>query len=153
MANVKTDLTRAEMEAIIRGGGSIHHGGKLITKIAELPDDVDLAQSNDDLEAAAEQLEREELELEQRRRKLSQRFRERENSELAPTSQERPSAFAGSPLPAEFVARDKLTEAGFDTLEKVEAATDEQLLAIRFVGDATVKDIRADASKLRASLK
>jgi hypothetical protein len=46
-------------------------------------------------------------------------------------------------LPEDFPARDKLIEGGFDTLEKVQDASDEELLEIKGVGEATVTSIRA----------
>lgn len=82
---IKKTLSRAEMEAIIRGGGAIHHGGEIITSIADLPDDVDLAANEEDLEAAAAALEAEEDALFEKRRKLERRIRDARGSEVQDT--------------------------------------------------------------------
>jgi hypothetical protein len=52
MANkVKTDLSRAEMEAVIKGGGSVLHGGVVHTSSGTLPEDEEsLATAEKELE-------------------------------------------------------------------------------------------------------
>lgn len=49
---------------------------------------------------------------------------------------------AGTPLPDGFPARMQLMKAGFVTVEKVDAASDADLIALPEVGEATVKKIR-----------
>lgn len=36
-------LTRSQMEQVIANGGSVLHGGKIITRVMDLPTDADLA--------------------------------------------------------------------------------------------------------------
>lgn len=48
-------LTRRQMEEVIRGGGSVLHGGRLCTRIEQLPTDADLAKGNPAQEALAAQ--------------------------------------------------------------------------------------------------
>lgn len=62
------------------------------------------------------------------------------------TEQDHEVAEGGEPLPAGFPARAALVKGGYDTQEKVEGASDEELAALDGVGDATVKKIR-DESK------
>ena len=45
-------------------------------------------------------------------------------------------------LPDDFPARDILTAAGFDSLEAIASATDDELLAVKGIGKATVRQIR-----------
>ena len=52
-------------------------------------------------------------------------------------------------LPEEFPHRELLTGAGFNTVEKVSAATDEELLAIDGLAGARVKEVRAALKKLK----
>ena len=49
----------------------------------------------------------------------------------------------GDALPDDFPARALLVAGGFDTLAKVREATDEQLVALDNVGEATLAKIRA----------
>jgi hypothetical protein len=50
--NARTELTRQEMEKIIKGGGSVMIGGEIISKIGDLPEtEESLAAAESDLEA------------------------------------------------------------------------------------------------------
>ena len=49
-------MTRKEMEAVIKGGGSVLHGGKVITSIADLPQQEDLAQTDTEKADVAQEL-------------------------------------------------------------------------------------------------
>jgi hypothetical protein len=112
---VKTELTREEMEAVIRGGGSVCiGGGEVISRIADLPDDEDSI-------AAAEQ------ELADRKARAG----------VSKTKDE-------SDLPEGFPARAKLIAGGFDSVEKVNDAPDEELLKVSGVGASTVAQIREE---------
>lgn len=51
-------------------------------------------------------------------------------------------ASQGTPLPEGFPARDLLLAAGYTTLERVQAATDEELLAIQGIGRRLLGKIR-----------
>lgn len=46
-------LTRAEMEQVIREGGSVKHGGRIISRLEHLPSDADLAKGDPAKEAKA----------------------------------------------------------------------------------------------------
>jgi hypothetical protein len=45
-------LTRSQMEQVIKDGGSVLHGGRIITRMEHLPTDADLAVGNPEQEAA-----------------------------------------------------------------------------------------------------
>jgi hypothetical protein len=50
--NARTELTRQEMEKIIKGGGSVMIGGNIITKVSGLPEtEESLAAAESELEA------------------------------------------------------------------------------------------------------
>lgn len=58
----------------------------------------------------------------------------------------------GTPLPEEFVnkqVRELLMGAGFTTLEKVDLATDEQLLALDGIAEGRLKEIREASTALK----
>lgn len=64
-------MTRAEMETIIRNGGSVMHHGAIIDNVDDLPDEVQLAAGDvDRLEAEAERLEREGQRMETQHRQI-----------------------------------------------------------------------------------
>jgi hypothetical protein len=64
-------LSREEMEAVIRGGGSVMYQGKTLTQIGHLPTEADLAQGNPEAEtAAANTLQQQIVELQQQLAKL-----------------------------------------------------------------------------------
>jgi len=46
-------LTRDEMEAVIKGGGSVLYQGRTLSSVAQLPSVAELAQGDPDKEAAA----------------------------------------------------------------------------------------------------
>ena len=47
-------LTRAEMEQVIKDGGSVMYGGRVLNRAEHLPSEAELAQGNPAAEAAAE---------------------------------------------------------------------------------------------------
>lgn len=55
-----------------------------------------------------------------------------------------PVADAETALPENLHMRKQLIEAGFDTVERIQAAPRSSLMAIPKIGDATVKRIRAE---------
>jgi|ERR1041384_2732760 hypothetical protein len=67
--------------------------------------------------------------------RLSQESSERKSSSK--------STGAGTPIDAEFPGAVLLTGAGYKTTEEVQAASDEELLAIKGLGQATLDNIRA----------
>lgn len=83
-------LSRNEMEQVIRGGGSVLHGGRIISRVQDLPNDADLAQGNPEQEQQlATALDIQIAALTQQRDRLGQG---RQTSEQAttPPSQEPP---------------------------------------------------------------
>jgi len=48
-----SSLSRADMEQIIREGGSVRHKGKVITRVQDLPTEADLSEGSPDRMAAA----------------------------------------------------------------------------------------------------
>jgi hypothetical protein len=57
---VKTKLSREDMQDVIKGGGSVLHGGEIITNADDLPDEIDLAETDEELAAATAKVEDEE---------------------------------------------------------------------------------------------
>lgn len=68
---VKTELSRADMEAIIARGESVMHGGQIHTSTATLPDEIDLAESEEDTAAAEAKIEAEEKALAAKKEKVA----------------------------------------------------------------------------------
>lgn len=62
---------------------------------------------------------------------------------------EDPAPSTATPLPAAFPERDRLTAAGYTTLEAVEAASDTVLRAVNGIGPAKVSLIRAALTRER----
>lgn len=68
-------LTRAGMEAVVRRGGSVLHGGRIVTRVEDLPSAAELSQGDQAAEQAARAsiderqaaLDRERAVLDQRR--------------------------------------------------------------------------------------
>lgn len=60
---VKEKLSRADMEEVIKGGGSVMVDGQIITSVKGLPDDVDLAETEEEIAAAEEALAAQEQEV------------------------------------------------------------------------------------------
>lgn len=66
-------LSRSEMEAVISGGGSVLHGGRIITRVQDLPSEAELAQGNPDATQAAQaRLEAEVARLQEQLARLQQ---------------------------------------------------------------------------------
>lgn len=62
----------------------------------------------------------------------------------APNEPSSETVRTGTELPGGFPARMQLIKAGYDTVEKVSAASDDELENLEGVGDATVKKIREE---------
>jgi hypothetical protein len=134
-------LSRNEMEQAINAGGSVLYGGRLYTRIADLPNDAELAAGDPERELAAAnamqaqmatlQAQMEELRAAQARRQSG--TREKSSGALS----EHPFvAIAGQET------ADRLIAAGYGTPEAVAQASDEDLRAIKGVGEATLKRLR-----------
>lgn len=120
------------MEQVIRDGGSVLHGGQIITKIEHLPAEAQLAKGNPEQEAAvADSLQAQIASLQ---------------AQLATLQGQQPAGGEQAPqddlggLPDGLAER--LRAGGFTTRQQVRDADDERLLAIEGVGDATLKKIR-----------
>lgn len=67
----KETLSRKDMEAVIAGGGSVMHGGQIHTSVATLPDAVDLAETDEEIAAAAADVEAEEQQVAAKKEKVA----------------------------------------------------------------------------------
>jgi hypothetical protein len=132
----KNGYTQEELAEQIRRGGSVLHEGNLIRTLPELQRIFETPES---IDAQLEDLERRKAELKAKRTTAS--------------AGDKPSATAATELPNGFTARDLLIAADFNTLEKVEAATDKELDDIPNIGEATVKIIREESKSHREFLK
>jgi hypothetical protein len=127
-------LTRAGMEQIIKGGGTVLHKGAIIGRVEALPSEADLAAGDEDAERRAlAGLEEQQRALDAQRDRLSRAAadrakaaKQREAQQAAEQQQggEEEEKFAGRPLAA---YADK---------------SDDEILAMEHVGPATLKDIR-----------
>lgn len=159
-------LSRDQMEQVIRSGGSVLHGGRLIGRVEQLPTDADLARGNPAQEAlAAQALEAQIAALQAQYDRLTASKAPQTGAssnpdhlaalqgapELPPGDLEtdiaQPGRIAvGAEHPfVETIGQelaDQLVAAGYDTPDAIVAATDEQLLAIKGMKPATLKKLR-----------
>jgi hypothetical protein len=70
-APARTRLSRKDMENVIKVGGSVLHDGEIITKVDELPDEIDLAETDEELAAATEAIEQEEAKVASKKTKAA----------------------------------------------------------------------------------
>jgi hypothetical protein len=77
---VKTDLSRKDMERVIKGGGSVLYGGEIITSVKGLPDEADLAETDEQLAAAAAKIEEEEKTVAAKKAKVETKTASRSSS-------------------------------------------------------------------------
>lgn len=122
-------LTRAQMEQVIRDGGSVLHSGQVITKIANLPTEAALAAGDPAAEAAAA------ASLQAQMAALQAQL---DVLKATPTTPAAPAT------PTYDAISESLGEAGFADQAAVKAASDEQLLAVPGIGQATLKKLRAE---------
>lgn len=47
-----------------------------------------------------------------------------------------------TPLPDDFPEKERLSDSGYNTVEKVQQASDEELLDIKYIGNKTLQEIR-----------
>lgn len=66
----RTKLSREDMVKVIKGGGSVLHGGEIITDIKALPDAADLAETDEELADAAAEVEAEEKKVAAKKAKV-----------------------------------------------------------------------------------
>lgn len=134
-------LSRAEMAQVIQGGGSVLYLGRTLTSLAQLPSEAELAEGDPEQSAAVvSALDAQIQALQAQRDKLAMAG---QSPTIGPVAS--PPAAQPHPLVEVFGQQiaDRLTAAGYDTPEKVQAASDEDLLAIEGIGEGTVKKVRA----------
>lgn len=66
-------LNRQQMEEVIRNGGSVLHGGRVITNIAKLPSAADLATTDEEIAAAEAEAEARAKQAEEDKAKLAEK--------------------------------------------------------------------------------
>jgi predicted flap endonuclease-1-like 5' DNA nuclease len=132
-------LTRPEMEQVIANGGSVLHSGRLLTRVEHLPTAADLAKGDPAAETvAANALKPQIADLQAQLNKLA--------APAQPAASGGTASMPDAPGLVETFGQqiaDRLGAAGFDTPEKLAAASDADLLAIEGIGDGTLKKIRA----------
>lgn len=148
-------LSRAQMEDVIRNGGSVLHGGRIITRAEHLPTEADLAAGNPEQErVAAAALEAQIAALQAQYDRLTQARAPQtgggsvsapQGGQLihgAPSTQ-RPTANDQSlaDIVGEGIAG-RLAAAGYDSSEAIAAASDEQLRDIDGIGPGMLKRLR-----------
>lgn len=135
-------MSRAEMEQVIRSGGSVLHQGSVITRLELLPSEADLARGNPEQEAAvAEGLRAQLAELQAQLERLQAGGRGTQASG-SPAQDAPPSGLGLTSVSRATEAA--LAEAGFASREALQAASDEQLLAVDGIGEATLKKLREE---------
>ncbi len=70
-APARTKLSRSDMEDVIKRGGSVMHDGEIITKISDLPDEVDLAETPEEIAAAEAKVDAEEKAVADKKAKVA----------------------------------------------------------------------------------
>ena len=130
-------LTRSGMEQIIKGGGSVMlDDGRIISSVGDLPTEAQLAKGDARSEAAAKSA------------LLAQRAAiDAQLNALGGDGQAEARQFTATTesddLPADYPGRKALIDDGrYVTKEAIAAASDEELLAVPFVGEKTLKEIR-----------
>lgn len=138
-------LTRKEMERVLAEGGSVLYKGAIITNAAELPSVADIAQGDPAQEAAAKSdLEKQVKDLQAQLATLRSGADNAgaDKSDLDNKSDLDKSA--GQTTPEEKV-RVALSAAGVDTPEKLQAASDDDLLKLPGVTKSGLAAVRATA--------
>jgi DNA uptake protein ComE-like DNA-binding protein len=125
-------LTRTEMEKAIAEGGSVLVKGAIIARVEDLPTAAEIAQGDPAKEAAARQ------DLEAKVADLQSQLALLQGGAGQSGTQAQPDLALDDAALAQ-----KLRAAGFDTAEKIVAASDEELLKVPGVGQATVNKLRA----------
>jgi hypothetical protein len=153
-------LSRNEMEQVIRNGGSVLHGGRILTKMEHLPTDADLAVGNPEQEAqAAAALEAQIVALQAQHARLTQAKAPQTGAPAA--GWQSPAGTGGvnataqpithhptpdaRPTLADTVGQelaDRLASAGYTTPEAIQAASDDDLLALKGIGPGTLRQLR-----------
>lgn len=131
-------LSRNEMEAVIRNGGSVLHGGRLLSKIEHLPTDADLALASGDTRQAGSVASALQAQMAALQGQIDQlAAAQGHTGDQHPQTGDHPFvALVGQQI------TEKLIAAGYDTPEAITATSDEELQAIDGVGPKTVKTLR-----------
>ena len=132
-------LSNNEMAQAIQRGGSVIFNGRHINRIEDLPNDAQIAAVMGDpaREAAAVAA------LQQQVAAMQAQLDE------AQAAQARRAAGGQSSIELAPDVAERLAAAGYDTPDKIAQATDEQLLAVDGIGQATVKRLRATVVKTK----
>jgi hypothetical protein len=128
-------------EQALNGGGSVLHGGRLITRFEDLPSLSALATTTEERTAALDDIaaRRRELELEEARlRGLSEGLQQ--STGTTPD---------GDELPQDFPGRDILIGSGYATTTAVASLSKEELLALNVDALAVEKALKARKSPAR----
>lgn len=129
---------RAHMEQVLREGGSVYHRGRIIAHAAHLPSHSDLARGDREQEAVVRQR------LERQRAALDEEIASLAVTDNAEVGDEEPGE---DELPADFPGHAALAEAGITTRSQLEGMSDEDLTAVKGIGQATSMKIREALSE------
>jgi DNA uptake protein ComE-like DNA-binding protein len=135
-------LTRKEMEAAIAIGGSVLYKGQMLWQAGQLPTEADLAEGDAAQSAVvASSLDIQIAALQAQRDRMSIAMDAPKPIDNAPPLQPNTPVTSIDALDAPTL--DKLAAAGYADAAALSTATDEQLLAIPGIGQATLTKIRA----------
>lgn len=133
-------LNRAEMEQIIRSGGSVAYGNQILTTIAQLPSDAALAVGDPVKEQAAmADLQAQIAALQEQAATLSAA---QSSPQANGTEGNATPPVMGTALPDDFPFATALRAAGYTTREQVAQATDKLLDAVPAIDKEAIKQIR-----------
>ncbi len=148
-------------EQSIREGGSVMHGGRLITRTEHLPSLGELATTEAEKETALADLEERRRQLDLQEAHLrgmseglqSQPVGTREGQLGAGAQGDNPppgrtiERKAGDELPKDFPGRDVFIRAGYTTLAAVHSLSREEMVALNGIGDTLADRVMALRSK------
>lgn len=135
-------ISRARMEKVIAEGGSVmFDDGRIVTRVSDLPSQAILAKGNAEATSAVQQQLRAERDRIDRELETLQPDSPPAGSAVADAKGLSPNA--DDKLPDGFPGKEHLDNDGrFVTISQVAAATDEDLISVKFIGVGTLADIR-----------
>lgn len=150
MAKMSAEEKRRWFEESVRAGGSVLHGGRLITSLAALPSLGALASTEEERARALDDISerRRALELEEARlRGLAEGLQQPNASgSQGRTAESKAGGSDADELPTDYPGRAVLAGTGYTTLTAVNGLSEEELTAISGITPAIVGKIM----KLRA---